>query len=61
MYIETLEDVIRIIDSRLKVIEESFIYNPDSDVTYDTGQQIGKQKALTELKDYLQEYIKGGQ
>jgi hypothetical protein len=53
---ETVYKIIAMIDNRLAVIEESFIIDPDSEVCYDTGQQIGKQDAL-ELRNHLQEYI----
>jgi hypothetical protein len=57
MNAETLIQVVEIIDSRLQVIEESFTYDPDREESIDMAQQIGKEKALEELKDYLQKYI----
>lgn len=54
---ETVLQIINLIDNRLEIIEETFIIDPDKEERYDTGQQIGKEKALEELRDYLQEYI----
>jgi hypothetical protein len=54
---ETVLQIINLIDNRLEIIEETFIIDPDKEERYDTGQQIGKQDALEELRDYLQEYI----
>lgn len=54
---ETVLQIINLIDIRLEIIEETFIIDPDKEERYDTGQQIGKEKALEELRDYLQEYI----
>jgi hypothetical protein len=54
---ETVYKIIAMIDSRLAVIEESFIIDPDSEVRYDAAQQLGKEKALEELRNHLQECI----
>jgi hypothetical protein len=56
---ETVLQIINMLDTRIAVIEESFVYDPDSDVYYDAGQQIGKQKALEEFRDHLQNYVEG--
>jgi len=54
---ETVLQIIAMIDSRLAIIEETFIIDPDKEERYDTGQQIGKQDALEELRNHLQDYI----
>lgn len=54
---QTVFRIIEMIDVRLKVIEESFICYLDRKEPIDVGQQIGKEKALEELRDHLQDYI----
>jgi hypothetical protein len=54
---ETLFTIIAMINVKLQLIEESFTYNPDREESIDMAQQIGKEKALEELKDDLQKYI----
>jgi hypothetical protein len=54
---ETLFTIIAMINVKLQLIEESFTYNPDREESIDMAQQIGKEKALEELKDDLQDYI----
>jgi hypothetical protein len=54
---ETLFTIIAMINVKLQLIEESFTYDPDRKESIDMAQQIGKEKALEELKDDLQKYI----
>lgn len=53
----TVLKIIEMLDKRLEIIDQSFEYDPDSEVSIDMGQQVGKQEALEELRDHLQEYI----
>lgn len=58
MNTETVLQIIAMIDSRLEIIEESFICDPDREEHIDMAQQVGKEKALEELRNHLQEYLK---
>ena len=58
MNTETIIEIIAMIDSRLEIIEKSFICDPDREVYVDMAQQVGKEKALEELRNHLQEYLK---
>ena len=58
MNTETIIEIIAMIDSRLEIIEESFICDPDREEHIDMAQQVGKEKALEELRNHLQEYLK---
>jgi hypothetical protein len=53
----TVLQIINLIDIRLEIIEETFICDPDREEHIDIAQQIGKEKALEELKAKLQEYL----
>lgn len=53
----TVLQIINLIDSRLMIIEESFICDPDREVYVDMAQQVGKEKALEELRAELQKHL----
>lgn len=57
MNTETVLQIIAMIDSRLDIIEESFICDPDREVYVDMAQQVGKEKALEELRAELQKHL----
>ena len=58
MNTDTVLQIINLIDIRLEQIEETFICDPDREVHIDIAQQVGKEKALEELRNHLQEYLK---
>jgi uncharacterized protein YukE len=51
----TVLQIIAMLDTRIAVCEKFF--NGETDEAFDTAQEIGKEKALTEFRDHLQEYI----
>ena len=53
----TVLQIIAMIDIRLEIIEESFIYDPDREEHINVAQQVGKEKALEELKTELQKHL----
>ena len=57
MNTETIIEIIAMIDSRLMIIEETFICDPDREEYIDVAQQVGKEKALEELRAELQKYL----
>jgi hypothetical protein len=52
---KTVLQIIAMLDTRIVICEKFF--NGETDEAFDTGQEIGKEKALIEFRDYLQEYI----
>ena len=51
----TVLNIITMLDARIVICERFF--NGETDEAFDTAQEIGKEKALIEFRDYLQGYI----
>ena len=51
----TVLNIITMLDTRIAVCKKFF--NGETDEAFDTAQEIGKEKALIEFRDYLQKYI----
>lgn len=53
----TVLQIINLINIRLEIIEETFICDPDREEHIDIAQQVGKEKALEELRAELQKHL----
>ena len=52
---KTVLQIIAMLDTRIAICEKFF--NGETDEAFDTAHEVGKEKALIEFRDYLQEYI----